>query len=79
MSDWRHDPGACIVCGAAHCACGGGPITIVQLPARDAAALEARRRGPTLPPGPFQPVSIDAQSPRHDRRTHGGPTGLQEL
>jgi hypothetical protein len=36
----RRDPGACIVCGAAHCACGGGPIAIVQLPARDGAAVE---------------------------------------
>jgi hypothetical protein len=54
------DPGDCIVCGAAHCACGGGPIEIAQLPARDAAA--ARARGlelraeivqATLPPGQF--------------------------
>jgi len=34
----RHDPGDCPICGTAHCACGGGPIEIAQLPARDAAA-----------------------------------------
>ena len=38
----RHDPGDCLVCGAAHCGCGGtDKITVLQLPARDAAvALE---------------------------------------
>jgi len=35
----RTDPGECPVCGAAHCACGpSGPITVVQLPARDHAS-----------------------------------------
>jgi hypothetical protein len=35
----RRDPGACPICGTPHCACGpGGPITVVQLPMRDAAA-----------------------------------------
>jgi len=33
----RTDPGECPICGAAHSACGGGPITVVQLPALDAA------------------------------------------
>jgi hypothetical protein len=35
----RRDPGPCPVCGAAHSACttDSGPVTIVQLPARDAA------------------------------------------
>jgi len=40
MTFGRSDPGACLVCGAAHCACGGGgSLTTVQLPARDAAEL----------------------------------------
>jgi hypothetical protein len=35
----RRDPGECIVCGAAHCSCGGGVVVeVVQLPARDAVA-----------------------------------------
>jgi hypothetical protein len=34
----RSDPGPCPICGAAHCACGGGPILVEQLPQRDAAA-----------------------------------------
>jgi hypothetical protein len=37
------DPGDCLVCGAAHCSCGGGPIEVVQLPWRDAAAALARQ------------------------------------
>lgn len=39
MNLGRRDPGACPVCGMAHSACtsGRGPITAVQLPARDAA------------------------------------------
>lgn len=35
----RGDPGPCPICDAPHCSCGGGgPIAVVQLPARDAAA-----------------------------------------
>ena len=38
----RTDPGECLVCGAAHCSCGGtASIEVVQLPARDAAAALA--------------------------------------
>lgn len=34
----RRDPGPCPICGEPHSSCGGGgPITVVQLPARDAA------------------------------------------
>lgn len=41
MSRARGDPGPCPICDAPHCSCGGGgPIEVVQLPARDAAALE---------------------------------------
>lgn len=58
MSLFRTDPGDCLVCGAPHCACGGGPIVVVQLPQRDAAAavtpafaLVAEQVQATLPPG----------------------------
>jgi hypothetical protein len=51
----RGDPGECIVCGAAHCACGGGgPIEVVQLPARDAAAVI----GVDLASGPDHSVEV---------------------
>jgi hypothetical protein len=41
MSRFRQDPGPCIICGAPHCSCGGGPIEVVQLPLRDAAIAAA--------------------------------------
>jgi hypothetical protein len=59
---WGRNPGQCIVCGAAHSACGPkGPIEIVQFPARDAAAAAELQRPPlvaelvqaTWPPGQF--------------------------
>lgn len=57
----RHDPGDCLVCGTAHCACGpSGAITVVQLPARDGVAqqtvahpLQADAVQATLSPGSF--------------------------
>lgn len=67
MPWYRQDPGPCPVCGADHATCTtkSGPITIVQLPARDAMAGElpqpplvaeipssqAERVQATLPPG----------------------------
>jgi hypothetical protein len=66
VSRFRRDPGPCPICGAPHCACGGGdPIEVVQLPQRDAAAAAADSAPPaaptlvaeqvqaTLPPGHF--------------------------
>jgi len=62
MSVGRTDPGDCPICGAAHTACtaDSGPVEVVQLPARDAAAalelrleLQADRVQATLPPGEF--------------------------
>jgi hypothetical protein len=48
----RRDPGACPICGAAHCACGPtGPITVVQLPARDAALSVTTTRFDVNVPG----------------------------
>jgi hypothetical protein len=58
---WRRDPGECIVCGAAHCACtvdGAGPILVEQLPATAAAnasrgpASTSRRDDTTRTPTP---------------------------
>lgn len=57
----RQSPGPCPICGIAHTGCGAGPITIQQLPARDAAAIvtqppviaEASPATATLPSEPF--------------------------
>jgi len=46
MGGWRNDPGECLICGAAHCSCGGGPIEVAQLPQRDAAAAAELARVP---------------------------------
>jgi hypothetical protein len=57
----RTDPGDCLVCGAAHCSCGGPGLEVAQLPNRDAAAA-LERAAPasaaetvqaTLPAGSF--------------------------
>jgi len=42
MIAFRPKPGTCPICGAAHTACTAsrGPVTAVQLPARDAASSE---------------------------------------
>ena len=61
MRPWKQDPGPCIVCGTAHCACAvdSGAIAIVQLPNRDAmpapaaVPLVAEVVQQTLPPGQF--------------------------
>jgi hypothetical protein len=57
----RSDPGECLICGAAHCACvAGGPLVVQQLPA--SADCEAVSSAPplvadavqaTLPAGSF--------------------------
>jgi hypothetical protein len=69
----RTDPGECPICGAAHCACGdSGPIAIVQLPARDAAAaaevphvpLVAELVQETLAPGSFTTATYRGKKPR---------------
>jgi hypothetical protein len=69
----RNDPGPCPICGTAHSACTAdtGPITVVQLPSRDAAA--AAERSPlvadavqeTLPPGQF--TSATYRTPKKPR------------
>jgi hypothetical protein len=57
------DPGVCAVCGADHCTCRAtpaAPVTVSQLPARDARTaaeavetLIAEEIQATLPPGQF--------------------------
>ncbi len=56
MQGFLHqDPGPCLICGTAHCACaGGGATEVIQLPSRDAAAARTSldpRLGPDLAPG----------------------------
>jgi len=60
MSRVRIDPGECPICGAPHCSCGGGPIEVVQLPARDAAAA-ADRDQPALVADVVQKTLPDGQ------------------
>jgi hypothetical protein len=59
----REPPGPCPICGAPHSACTrySGPVVVVQLPARDAAAAAGQLRTvpaaepapPPLPGGAF--------------------------
>jgi len=68
----RTDPGECIICGAAHCACGGGgAIEVVQLPQRDARQAElagvplvAELVQTTLPPGHFTSATYRGEGKR---------------
>lgn len=54
----RSDPGPCPICGAPHAACTAtsGPVTVQQLPARDAMLATAQSQEPPaelpLPPPP---------------------------
>ena len=58
MLTWLSDPGDCIICGAPHCGCTGGPLVVETRPAT--AAARARATTPkqdalqaTLGPGQF--------------------------
>lgn len=59
VSRFRRAPGPCPICGAAHSVCTTytGPVTVVQLPSRDAAAppppLRAEQVQAGLPAGAF--------------------------
>jgi hypothetical protein len=71
----RLDPGPCPICGAAHTACtaDSGPVTITQLPQRDALlasaavtqrlALEAERVPATRPAGTFTTGTYQRKGP----------------
>ena len=75
MSLFRSDPGDCLLCGAAHCSCGGGPIEIAQVPQRDAAAarelpavpLVAETVQATLEPGSFTSATYRGSKKRGSR------------
>jgi hypothetical protein len=84
---FRQDPGPCPICGAAHSACtaDSGPITLVQLPQRD--ALQAQAIEPSVqthePPAELQRPSDDGvdgvmgegpepfTTANYDRKKHG--------
>jgi hypothetical protein len=63
-----HDPGDCIICGAAHCTCGDHDvIEVVQLPARDAAAARMVSEPPLGPPAaPAGDAGTEASAPLGD-------------
>jgi hypothetical protein len=59
---FRPDPGACPICGAAHCSCDGGPIVVEQLPAT--AALRASSTQSAEPPVELlQPLAVAEPEP----------------
>ncbi len=74
MFFFKRDPGECIVCGAAQCACGGAAIARPQTPCLDARArlaLAADRIQATRPPG--QVTTAMSRRARHGRaRTNAG-------
>jgi hypothetical protein len=74
---FRTDPGPCPICGEAHSACtsSSGPITLAQLPARDALAATAQTVEP--PAELLQPLAVAEPPPmpfstaEYDRKKHG--------
>jgi hypothetical protein len=74
----RFDPGPCPICGAAHTACqaDSGPITITQLPARDALQTVGEIQS-TEPPAELVPPLGTVAEPapfttaEYTRKTHG--------
>lgn len=77
---FRQDPGLCPICGAAHAACtaDAGPITVTQLPARDAlaAAALAVTAQSVEPPAELAPAVVDPvpapfSTSEYKRATHG--------
>jgi len=65
----RNDPGDCPICGAAHCSCGGGPIAIAQLPARDAAMqIQSTETPAELEPPPGEPETFTTATYRGRNR-----------
>lgn len=66
MFGFRSDPGPCPICGAPHAACTAtsGPVTVQQLPARDAMLATAQSQEPPAelrPPPAFMPPDPDEE------------------
>jgi hypothetical protein len=57
----RIDPGDCLVCGAPHCSCGGGPVLVEQLPAT--AAQLAASAAPAPAAAPLVAETVQATLP----------------
>jgi len=62
----RREPGGpCPICGAAHSACTtySGPVVVVQLPARDAAAAALNTALSDAPGARRQPLTLEVTTP----------------
>jgi hypothetical protein len=72
---FREDPGPCAICGAAHSACtsDSGPITMTQLPARDASLSTQPEEPPAelAPPETTTPEPAPFSTAEYDRKKHG--------
>ncbi|HEV8445451.1 MAG TPA: hypothetical protein VGQ44_01480 [Gemmatimonadaceae bacterium] len=73
MLGFRADPGDCLICGTAHCAC-GGPVVLRLLPQRDAMPAEVQSIEPPADLAP--PVECDPPPPsfstaEYKRAIHG--------
>jgi hypothetical protein len=53
------DPGPCLICGAPHCSCGGGPILVEQLPATASARASAMSPLGTLAAPAREATAVD--------------------
>ncbi|MEP7304210.1 MAG: hypothetical protein ABJA98_01705 [Acidobacteriota bacterium] len=73
MLGFHADPGDCPICGTAHCAC-GGPITLQQLPQRDALLTHAQSIEPSAelaPPVECDPPPAPFSTAEYKRAVHG--------
>ena len=71
---FREDPGLCPICGAAHTSCtsDSGPITIAQLPQRDAVGEVQLVEPPAeLEPPVVESVPAPFSTAEYDRKKHG--------
>ena len=74
MLGFSADPGDCLICGTAHCAC-GGPVGVVVLSQRD--AMQATAQSDEPPAELVQPVAVAEPEPapfttsNYQRAVHG--------
>jgi hypothetical protein len=72
---FRQDPGPCPICGQAHSACTSspGPITLAQLPARDALQATAQSQEPPAELAPIvtEPIPVPFSTSDYKRSEHG--------